>query len=89
MDDADEHPVNPMEAIQWLVRQQAKQRFGKDNYGQCLDVIRTLILERAILNRKVEKLERVIAALQKSKEKPPYDIGGQGQWGPPDVPDSP
>jgi len=78
--------VNPMEALAWLVKQESKQRFGKDNYTLCLKVIRSLIRDRAELTRQVEKLENKIAALQKAKEKLPYDIGGQGQWGMPDSP---
>ena len=82
-------PINPMEAIAWLTKQETKQRFGKSNFTMCLQVIRNLILDRAHLNRKIEKMEKEIARLEARTKRGPWEVEGQGQWGLPDMPDSP
>lgn len=80
MPEPEPEPVNPMASLVWLTKQANKQRFGKSNFTDCAETIRSLMRDRAQLTRQVEKLELQIAALQKKAEKQPYDTGGQGQW---------
>lgn len=80
MPEPEPEPVNPMDSLTWLHKQSKQQRFGKDNYANCANVIRSLIRDRAILTRQVEKLEQQIAALQKQRIRTPFDVGGQGKW---------
>ncbi len=71
----------PLEAMAWLKRRRGAARLGKDYFALTLDVLRSLIRERAELNKQVSQLEQEIARLQKLKTPVPFGVEGQGQWG--------
>lgn len=70
----------PHDALTWLKRRSATIRIGKDECTEIAMVIRTLIADRAALNTKVDKLEAEVAALQKKRERVPFEVEGQGNW---------
>ena len=76
--------LTPIKAIEWLLLQSKRLRFGRDNYLDVANLIRQLVQERHDLRKLVTQYER--AAAPKPRVRKPHleTPEGTGQWDFPD-----
>lgn len=68
------------QALTWLLFKANKIKFGTNQYLEIANLIRSLLRQRAALEKKVDNLEAEVARLQKIKTRRAYQTEGDGEW---------